>query len=176
MSDGSPAAVVDLAASCVRFVKRAIGIDLDYTADTLPLLDHYVRELDRDTAKEVLALVVPAIGAYFGEVVRNALEDGHWKANGDDYDAWELSFERCSMRFNPMAVAYELVSGGEGDFHAAIEFAPADRTRAAAILEGLGEVREDDYYLFSVRLEAIVDLYANLTGIEPGVGPDRSLS
>jgi hypothetical protein len=40
--------VGDLAESCVRFVHEALGLTLDYTAETLPVLDHYLRERARD--------------------------------------------------------------------------------------------------------------------------------
>jgi hypothetical protein len=172
MPERTPPVVEDLAASCARFVKRANGFDLDYTPETLPLLDHYVRELGDDTAEEVLGLVVPAVGAYFGEVVKRAFEDGRWRSESDDYDTWELSFARCSMRFNPIAIAYELVTRGKDGFRAPLELAPADRGRAAEILESLGEVREEDYYLFAIRFEALTDLYANLSGVEPGARPN----
>lgn len=172
MPDRTPPVVEDLAASCVRFVKRATGLDLDYTPETLPILDHYVRELEDDTADEVLGLIVPALGAYFGEVAKRAFEDGRWRSESDDYDTWELAFARCSMRFNPIAIAYELVTRGKGEFRAPIDLAPADRGRAAQILAELGEVREDDYYLFAIRFEVLTDLYANLAGVEPGALPN----
>src|SRR5687768_1752387 len=65
-----PVVVLDLAEACVRFVKRALQIALDYTPDTLPLLDHYLRSASDISKEEILSLHVPAAGAYFGEVVR----------------------------------------------------------------------------------------------------------
>ena len=59
-----PAEVGDLAESCVRFVHDALGMTLDYTPDTLPILDHYLRDRARGTSEEVLDLLAPAAGAY----------------------------------------------------------------------------------------------------------------
>ena len=42
--EGAPQAVADLAASCVRFVERRYGVTLDFSPDTLSLLDQYVRD------------------------------------------------------------------------------------------------------------------------------------
>ena len=45
-------------------------VELDYTQDTLPILDHYISIIPDRTSEDVLGLVVPMLGAYFGEVVR----------------------------------------------------------------------------------------------------------
>lgn len=56
---GSPAPVVDLAAACVRFVTQRYRVPLDFTPDTLSLVDQYVRDarLELKEKPETLALV-----------------------------------------------------------------------------------------------------------------------
>ena len=46
----------DLAHTCVAAVQRALGIELDFTQDTLPILDHYV-SMAQGTKAEVIELL-----------------------------------------------------------------------------------------------------------------------
>jgi len=55
----TPVVVRDLADSCVRFVQRALRVELEYTPETLPILDHYLREAHGIEREEVLNLVAP---------------------------------------------------------------------------------------------------------------------
>ena len=67
-----PGKVIELAANCVRFVLANLKVELDFTIDTLPLLDHYIAEARASIKErpESLALTAHAIGAYLGEVIR----------------------------------------------------------------------------------------------------------
>src|SRR5687767_15165113 len=42
LATAAPPAIQDLADACIRYVERAVGVRLDYTLETLPLLDHYL--------------------------------------------------------------------------------------------------------------------------------------
>ena len=71
--------VLELAAACVRFVAAMAKIQLDFTPETLPILDHYVRE-SRGAVKErpeSLGVTARAVGAYLGEVIRRH-HNGQW--------------------------------------------------------------------------------------------------
>src|SRR6478735_8569512 len=50
-----PEPIPDFVTACLEYVRRALKVDLDFTPETLPLLDHYVT-LSRDTIRELLAL------------------------------------------------------------------------------------------------------------------------
>lgn len=156
-----PATVSELQDGCSRFVKQAVGIDLDGTQDTLPLLDHYLRGVPKDAPAEALDLVIPAAGAYFGEVLRRSLGDGVWVAPAADYDNWSLSFRSCSLHFNPVGIVHEVhqQDGTAGVLH----MSPADRRHAEARLKETGEVTGDDYYRLAVRFETIEQLYLMLS-------------
>ena len=158
-----PQAVRDLADACVRFVKRALDIELDYTPDTLPLLDHYLRGT-RDVAQEnVLNLVAPAAGAYFGEVVRRQLGPCRWYWVEGDLSACRLEFVRCFLSFNPVGCALNTVLGGEADhFGGAPALLPEDEPLVRESLERVGGVREDDFYRLSVRFEVIEQIVSLL--------------
>lgn len=157
-----PAVVAELAEACRRFVEQAVGVALDGTQDTLPLLDHYLKEVPQEAPAEVVDLVVPAAGAYFGEVVRNTLADGNWHAPQNEYEAWQLSFNSCSLRFNPVAVASEVRAGASDG--GGLQLNPQEQKLAEAALARTQSVDPDDYYRLTVRFEAIEQVYLLLSG------------
>jgi hypothetical protein len=151
-----PGIIADLATSCVRFVKLAVGIELDYTPDTLPILDHYMREAHGVSREEVLALVVPAAGAYFGEVVRRQLGESTWHLEGDDYGAMRIEFRRWFLSFNPVGFALEAVLREEVEGSGSqLGLLREDRQLVHEALERAGDVRNDDYYRLAVRFEVL---------------------
>ena len=163
--------VMDLTVACVTSVKNATGLELDLTQDTLPVLDHYAKLAD-SPRDEVTSLLAPMCGAYFGELVRRELGDGAREVDPDDYARWRLTFERCSLAFNPLGVALEVLLGQETrDWGAHLQTARADAARAKASLEVFGDVRDTDFYSFSVRYEAIEQAYRALLNDPGGMNP-----
>ncbi len=75
--DMGPAPVRSHADEAVRYVQAALGVELSYDSETLPVLDHYLRTVPEDRP-EALALVIATAGAYFGEVMRRHL-GGRWQ-------------------------------------------------------------------------------------------------
>jgi len=67
-----PEEIAEQAGTLLVYVRRALEFELDQTADTLPVLDHYVGLVHESLAArpEFLPVVAPAVAAYFGEVVR----------------------------------------------------------------------------------------------------------
>lgn len=165
-----PPAIAELADACVRYVERSLGVQLDYTAETLPLLDHYLAEAqkalvaqseeDAKAALTTLPLLVHTAGAYFGEVVRRRYPSW-WRAEGGDPMAYRIELETAYLALSPMLFMYEALArglalhGDEAAFEAAqIEMDEEDRKAAAARLAEL-EVDDEEYYAPSTRLEAI---------------------
>lgn len=158
----TPTVIEDLATSCVRFVTRAVGIELDYTPETLPILDHYLREARTVARDENLKLLAPAAGAYFGEVIRKHLGASRWHLEGDDYSAMRLEFLHCFLSFNPIGVAIEAILGEEiQGYGAHFELLREDRTMVQEALERAGNIRDEDYYRLAVRFE-VCELVASL--------------
>lgn len=148
--------VADLADACVRFVQSALGIVLDFTPDTLPILDHYLIQARKNPRDEILALVAPAAGAYFGEVVGAALGPCRWYLDGDGLEQWRLEFERCYLTFNPVGAALEAVLGEEAPgFGAHIQVLPGEAALVRESLERTGDVRNEDYYRLAIRFEVL---------------------
>ena len=162
----------DLAHTCVSAVQRALGIELDFTQDTLPILDHYV-SMAQGTKAEVSELLAPMAGAYFGEVVRRSVGAARWHAPGTEYNAYRLEFENAFLHFNPLGMVVEsiLKAPAEG-WMAHLQMLPQHRETVQASLEALGGVRDEDYFRLTVRFEAIEQVYLVLSHLALTAGSD----
>jgi hypothetical protein len=151
-----PGPVAELAASCVRFAAAKYGVPLDFTPDTLSIVDQYVRDARADvTAKpQSLDLLQASIGAYVGEVIRRA-HHGLWRCEGE-YDGWRIYMTRVYLAFNPIGMAREalLLEPAEG-WHAHLETEIAEREVLERRLQSLGEVEDDEYYAPSTRFDVV---------------------
>lgn len=108
VEEPAPGPVADLAEGCVRFVEKALGVRLDYTPETLPVLDHYLAEARGDAAahEETLDLLAQAAGAYFGEVIRKK-HPSWWRTDSDDPLQWRVELEAVYLAFSPMLFVRE---------------------------------------------------------------------
>lgn len=164
--------VAELAGACVDYVKRALGLELDYSQDTLPLLDHYLREASKDArtrpgADALLAPLVPAAGAYFGQLAVRLFEGARFHAPGDDYARYRIEFGRFFLHFNPLGIAQEVLTGADAPGWNA-HFAMLDEARQVveqSLSTGM-QMRAEDYYTFSVRYETLEQVVAVLAALE----------
>jgi hypothetical protein len=157
-----PQEVIDLAGACVAAVQNAVGVELDFSQETLPVLDHYASMVDSPT-DEIVSLIAPMCGAYFGEVVRRHLGDGRWLCPKDDYSQWRLRFEQCVLELNPIGTAVEvLLKDDAAGWFGHLQTEPRNRATVAQALEVYGSVRELDYYTFGVRFEAVEQAHLSL--------------
>src|SRR6187549_1650704 len=102
-----PPSIIDLVAGCRLAVKQVVGVDLDFTQETLPLLDHYA-DSAKATREEVAQLIAPMVGAYFGEVLRRTLGAARWElGEGGDPSELRLQFEDVFLELNPAGIALE---------------------------------------------------------------------
>jgi hypothetical protein len=151
-----PPEVAELAASCVRFVLAKYKVPLDFTPDTLGVLDHYVKEARAEltTRPEGQALLEASIGAYFGEVVRGLFEST-WRTAGE-YTEWRLSMSEVYLTFNPLGMAREaLVQDDAPGWHSHLGMHTGEEEEVARRLASLPEVAEDEYYALSTRFDVI---------------------
>jgi hypothetical protein len=135
------------------------------------LLDHYLRGAHGVTREEVLKLVVPAAGAYFGEVVRRQLGACHWYLKSDEFSDARLEFEHYFLSFNPLGMALEAVMGGEAPGYGAhLELARDERAMVHEAVERSGEVSDEDFYRLAVRYE-VLELVTSLLGEKAAQDP-----
>ena len=157
----APGVVAELADACVRFVRTAVGVSLDFRPETLPLLDHYLAtrrdELlaARAANPEAMGLVARAAAAYFGEVVRAHFPTS-WHIPSDDPSEWELRFASVYLSVNSLAVVYDAISHGDEEGPIAyLELEDEDREAVAARLAELPPASEDEFFSLATRLEVL---------------------
>ncbi len=154
----APEPVLEASNACLEYVKRATGVTLDYTPETLSVLDHYLG-LVRSDAKdrpELVPLIARAVGAYFGEVVR-VVVPSFWRLPSPNVVDWQLCASAVFFAFNPIGAAYDaLFESVEHDGPRSLfRVAPEDKDLLARRLEAMPEVPEDEYYLLTTRIEVI---------------------
>lgn len=152
-----PGLVTELAANCVRFVLAKLKIELDFTRETLSLLDHYVADA-RDEVKtrpELLALTAHAVGAYLGEVVRRQ-HACWWRIDHDDPGSWRLEFRPIYLAFYPVQVAYAALTQEEDEASfSGYELPDDDRDALTARFADLPPVGEDEFFAPSTRVDLL---------------------
>lgn len=171
MLDPVPSRVREYADQAVSYVRRALGIVLEYDSNTLPVLDHYLRTVPEDQPA-ALQLVVATSGAYFGEVVRQRL-GGRWEL-GDEEAQWRMVLP-TGLNFSPAGfVAAAIARADLEDLDSEIAAPPRMLPYVQRALARMGEVSIDDYYSLCGRLdtlehvhEVLVALAAQMMG-DPG--------
>ena len=152
----APEPVAELFASCVRFVGAKYQFALDFTPDTLSVLDQYVRDAREDLKQkpETLDLLQATIGAYLGEVMRRSF-GGEWFCEGE-HDGWRLDFTYVYLTFNPIGMAREALMLATADgWHGHLETEEAERELLEGRLKLLADVDEEEYYAPTTRHDVV---------------------
>ncbi|MEZ4437595.1 MAG: hypothetical protein R3B72_00780 [Polyangiaceae bacterium] len=152
-----PGKVIELAANCVRFILAKYKVELDFTPDTLSLVDHYVDEAREAIAErpELLAVTAHAIGAYLGEVVRRS-HACWWRIDHEDPGAWRLEFRTVYLSFYPVQVAYAALTREEDEASfSGFEMEDEDREALITRLADLPGVSEEAFFAPSTKLEVL---------------------
>jgi hypothetical protein len=167
MDDPVPPRVREYADQAVAYVRRALGLTLEYDSDTLPLLDHYLRtvnDLQGEGGKaETIQLVVATSGAYFGEVVRRRL-GGRWELGGKDIE-WRVVLP-TGLNFAPAGfVAAAIAQADLDDLDSEFDAPPRMRPHVQQALERMGEVTMEDYYSLCGRLDTLEHVHEVLVAV-----------
>ena len=158
-----PSRVQEFAERAVDYVRRAVGLTLEYDSDTLPLLDHYLRGVPEDQPATV-ALVALTSGAYFGEVVRRRL-GGRWDTTADDATEWRVVLP-TGLNFSPAGfVAAAIKQADLDDLDSEFDAPPRMRPYVAQALARMGEVSIEDYYSLCGRLDTLEHVHEVLVAI-----------
>lgn len=154
--------VRELSARCEQHVRDAVGLPLDGTADTLPILDHYVRMSIEASARrpELLPLLARTVGAYFGQVVADHLGGFWWLPSGDVY-TWHICLRSVFLAFNPIGMAHAALTWSLGPEVSAdgpsaeLRLEGKHRDAIELRLAALPPLRESDFFTLSTRLEGL---------------------
>lgn len=167
MEDPVPPRVREYAEQVVTYVKKALGVTLEYDSDTLPVLDHYLRTVDEAAGggnqPATIQLVVVTSGAYFGEVVRRRL-GGRWELGGEDIE-WRIVLP-TGLNFAPAGfVAAAIAHADLDDLDSEIDAPPRMRPYVQQALQRMGEVSLDDYYSLCGRLDTLEHIHEVLVAV-----------
>jgi len=148
----------ELGLSCRQFVWAKLQIELDGTAETLPILDHYISLVREDLRKapHTTELVTQAIAAYFGTVTALTI-DGFWRVSAASDQGWLICARRVFMAINPLGVAHDVL-GASVDHDGPSSELRIDGVQRELIAQRLARLpapREDEYFTLSARLEVI---------------------
>jgi hypothetical protein len=125
----APEPIIELVRACLDYVKRSLGTELDFTPETLPLLDHYLSEVREELAgkPELVELTAHAAGAYFGEVLRRQMR-GFWHMPSASLHDFQICSSVAFVAINPFGVAYDALYGGteHGGPRSNLRLAPED--------------------------------------------------
>jgi hypothetical protein len=139
----------------VDFVRRALSLTLDYTAETLPLLDHYLRSVPRDQP-DTVRLIATTVGAYFGEVIRRTL-GGDWDDREDQAPIdWKLQLTGGVTVVPGGMAALAILQAESEDLDGGFEVPESSRDLVEDALSARGAVPEDEFYSLSGRLEVLM--------------------
>ena len=162
MLDSVPSRVREYADQAVSYVRRALGIQLEYDSNTLPVLDHYLRTVP-DDQPAALQLVVATSGAYFGEVVRQRL-GGRWEL-ADQEAEWRIVLP-TGLNFSPVGfVAAAIARADLADLDSEIAAPPRMLPYVQRALARMGEVTIEDYYSLCGRLDTLEHVHEVLVAV-----------
>jgi hypothetical protein len=162
MLDSAPPRVREYADQAVAYVQRALGIKLEYDSDTLPVLDHYLRNVPEDQPAAI-ELVVATSGAYFGEVVRQLL-GGRWELGAEEAE-WRVVLP-TGINFSPAGfVAAAIARADLADLDSEIAAPARMLPYVESALARMGEVTLDDYYSLCGRLDTLEHVHEVLVAV-----------
>ena len=162
MLDSVPPRVREYADQAVSYVRRALGVQLEYDSNTLPVLDHYLRNVPEDQPA-ALQLVVATSGAYFGEVVRQRL-GGRWELAEQEAE-WRIVLP-TGLNFSPVGfVAAAIARADLEDLDSEIAAPPRMLPYVQRALARMGEVSVDDYYSLCGRLDTLEHVHEVLVAV-----------
>lgn len=166
MDDPVSPRVREYAEQVVTYVRRALGVTLEYDSDTLPVLDHYLRTVEETagTAQPAtLQLIIVTAGAYFGEVVRRRM-GGRWELSEQDIE-WRMVLP-TGLNFAPAGFAAAAIAQADlDDVDSELDAPPRMKPYVQQALQRMGEVSVDDYYSLCGRLDTLEHIHEVLVAV-----------
>lgn len=158
--------VEELVAAAQRYVKRALGAELDLSPESLPIVDYYLNQVPKDSTA-VRDLVLVAMGAYFGEVLRRRF-GGRWLKQEGNIGGWLLLLSPHEVRVCPGAMTAEALADDAVDgVDAGLEVDDRYLKILSLALDRSGPVDRDHYYSLCGKyetIEKVVETINVLTG------------
>jgi hypothetical protein len=151
-----PPKVAEFAAETVTYVERSLGVRLGFDSETLPVLDHYLRQVPVERL-EMVKLVAATAGAYFGEVVRRHI-GGRWESIAGDPLTWRFILP-TALAFLPGAMVLAAITREDVDETAELDVPALLQPLIEDTLGGMAEVSEEIFYSLCGRLDTLEHLH-----------------
>ena len=164
MTHDCPRQILEFAARTVDQVRAAVGVELGYDSETLPVVDHYLLSVPREQMATV-RLIAAAAGAYFGEVVRRQL-GGRWEIVEDRLLearlilSWGLSFAPAGIVVAAILTSDEVAEVEHGGYAIDTGLRVPDMIQSyvQTTLARMSPVTDEEYYSLCGRLDTLEHL------------------
>ncbi len=174
----TPAYIQPFLEAAQKYVQRALAdagvkdIELDGSEASLAYVDHYVRiagiaqssGINEEKMESLIALVAPALAAYFGEIAIAKL-GGHWETStGDAADQleplnWRIVLGSGGLSFSPVGMAAAALAEGDVDgFDSSFTVRRDLMEQLEEALSTAPPVDQAYYYSFTGRLETLAQV------------------
>lgn len=158
----SPEDIREYSEEAVKYVASALGVEITYDSETLPVLDHYLRSVSSEKP-QIHSLIAITSGCYFGETLR-ALLGGQWEQT-DANDVrmpptdWKVRLT-CGITVHPAALVLStILSSDEIEPSPSYEVADPIKEIVEESLKSMGDVSEESYFSLSGRLDTLEHLH-----------------
>lgn len=136
-------------------IQTEYGAKLDFSPDTLPFVDAYLRKIAEELSARDRAEAVEEMGCYFGEVLRRLL-NGRWADEDNDPARWRIELLPCFLYFYPVGMAAEVVMHCESeDYDGSFATNKEMHQKLEEKIEELAPMSEDDYFSLCGRFDIL---------------------
>ncbi len=150
-----PTSTADYAQMAIENVKIAIGVEPDFTPETLPLIDAYLQQARTSKLAEVRSLVITTAGVYFGEVMLRLL-DGWWNTANASPSRWRVEVRPCFLYFYPVGTTGEVLLGRESDqFNGTFSVLEELKEELQQRLKASAPVTDEEYFSLCGRCDSL---------------------
>lgn len=162
-----PDEIFQLAERCRAHVQKRFSLELDFTGDTLSVLDFFVEELVKDENRGVaplpghssrmnmIHLFAPTMGAYLGALLCRHF-GGRFRHTEQEISKWRFEFDTFFVRFNPVAIAASVIAKQEVDgLPVLLISTPSLSQRLQERFDAAPEIPEDEFFSFCNFFESI---------------------
>ena len=162
-----PEEIYQLTERCRAHVHKRFAIELDFSSETLSVLDFFVEEMVKDENQgnspkpgdarrmNMVQLFAPTLGAYFGACLLQQF-GGRFRHTEKDFTNWRFEFDSFFLRFNPAAVAASVIARKEIDGLSPALIASAKQMPLLQErFDAAPDIPEDDYFSFCTWFESI---------------------
>lgn len=161
-----PEEINQLVGRCIAHVHKRFNLELDFTSDTLSVLDFFIEEVVKDEYRgnvppqghpsrmNMVHLFAPTFAAYFGAVLHKQF-GGRFRHTEKDEKDWRFEFDSFFVRLNPVAIAASVIAKQEIEGLSSVLYSSAKlMPKLQERLDAAPDVSEQEFYSFCTVFES----------------------